>query len=51
MNVFLLQAQLLMIRYTDLILHDVDAADLLRDRMLDLNAGVHLHEIVIAISS
>jgi len=34
-------------RDADLFLHQVDAVDLLGHRMLDLDAGVHLHEVEI----
>jgi len=39
------KAQLLPRRDADLELHQVDAGDHLGDRVLDLDAGVHLHEI------
>ena len=38
-----------MVGNTDLLLDDVDAADLFRDRMLDLDARVHFHEVAAAI--
>ena len=40
-----------MVGNTDLLLDDVDPADLFRDRMFDLDARIHFHEVVAAIGS
>ena len=41
--------QLLACRNADLELHQIDPGDHLGDRMLDLDAGVHLHEVEAAV--
>ncbi len=40
-----LEADRLSRRHPDLLLHEVEAGDHLGDRMLDLDPGVHLHEV------
>ena len=45
MEIFLTQSQRLAGRDADLFLNDVDAVHHLGDRMLDLDARVHLHEV------
>src|SRR4029077_8622525 len=48
-DVALLPGELLPERDADLLLHDVDAADHLGHRVLDLHARVHLDEVEIAV--
>ncbi len=47
-HVFLTEAEALALGDPDLLLDQVDAADRLGDRMLDLDAGVHLQKIELA---
>ncbi|MPM38347.1 hypothetical protein SDC9_84976 [bioreactor metagenome] len=49
LDVLLTQRQLFARRDPDLLFDDVDAGQLFGDRMLDLNPGVHFHEIEIAV--
>ena len=49
LDVFLAEGQLLTRSDADLLLHDVDAGDHLRDGVFNLHAGVHLDEIELAV--
>lgn len=48
-DVLLAEAQLFIGCHADLLLHDVDAGDHFRDRVLDLHARVHLDEVELAV--
>ena len=49
LHVLLAHAQLLARRDVDLFLHEVDPGDHLGHRVLDLDAGVHLDEVELAV--